>query len=254
METNDYRKRFFDQYVTTHVQFAEKISPKSFDTVAKIFQRQIFQFLPKEKNASILDVACGEGHLLHFLQNQGYHKSEGIDLGAEQLEIACKMGVKNIVRANLFEYLEKHENQFDMIFALQIIEHFTKREALRALDLIYSALKPGGKILVATPNANSLSGLFSTFGDFTHELVFTPRSLSQVLRICNFLNVEVYGMGPIACDIRSGIRTILWKFLKTAYKVWFVIERGTGRSIWVSKPIFEGIIFGVGEKEHELKA
>ena len=117
MKKTDYRKRFFDKYLTTHVEFTEKISPQSFSIVAKGFQKHILQFLPEDKSISILDVACGQGHLLHFLQNQGYHRAQGIDLGAEQLEMAHKMGVKNIEQADLFEYLEKHENKFYIIIA-----------------------------------------------------------------------------------------------------------------------------------------
>lgn len=254
MKKTDYRKRFFDKYLTTHVEFTEKISPQSFSIVAKGFQKHILQFLPEDKSISILDVACGQGHLLHFLQNQGYHRAQGIDLGAEQLEMAHKMGVKNIEQADLFEYLEKHENQFDIIIASQIIEHLNKEEALQALDLTYRALGLGGGFLVVTPNVNSLGGLWATFGDFTHELVFTPRSLSQLLRTCGFSGVRIFGLGPIAYDLRSGVRTVLWKILNAIYKICFTIERGTGRSIWESKPIFEGSILAVGKKKDELKA
>ncbi|MCD6317775.1 class I SAM-dependent methyltransferase [Candidatus Aerophobetes bacterium] len=248
MEKTDYRKRFFKRYITNQVEYVEKISPKSFDIVARGFRKHISRFLPDGKSASILDIACGAGHLLHFLQNQGYYKAQGIDLGAEQLKIARKMGVKNIEQADLFEYLEKYKDYFDLIIAFQLIEHLKKDEAVKSLDLIYRALKPGGKVLVTTPNAVSLGGLWISFGDFTHELVFTPRSLSQLLRVCRFSNVEVYGQGPVTYDFRSGIRTILWKFLKTILRFCFMIERGTGRSIWEAKPIFEGSILGVGWK------
>jgi len=249
MGKNDYRKRFFERYITTHVEYVEKISQKSFDITAKIFQKHISRFLPDDKSASILDIACGEGHLLHYFQNQGYYKAQGIDLGSEQLKVARKMGVKNIEQADLFQYLKKYKDYFDLVTAFQIIEHLKKDEAVESLDLIYRSLKPGGKVLLSTPNAITLGGLWSSFGDFTHELMFTPRSLSQLLRVCGFLDVKIFGLEPVAYDLRSTIRIILRKVLKAILKFWFIIERGTGRSIWKSEPIFEGIILAVGEKK-----
>jgi len=251
MEKTDYRRRFFEKYISTQVKYVEKISQKSFDIVARVFQTHISRFLPKDKSANILDVACGAGHLLHFIQNQGYYKAQGIDLGTVQLEIARKMGVENIEQADLVEYLKKYNDHFDLIIAFQILEHFKKDEAVESLDVIYRALKPGGEVLITTPNAASRAGLWITFGDFTHELWFTPRSLSQLLRVCGFSNVEIYGLGPVAYDLRSGIRTILWKGLETIYKVLFIIEQGTGRSIWEAKPIFESFILGVGWKQEK---
>lgn len=245
----DYRNRFYTNYLTSHVAFDEKITLESFAIVAKSFQNHIAQYIPKDTNASILDVACGPGHLLHFLQKQGYHNSRGIDLGIEQLNTAVKMGVQNVEQADLFKFLKTHMEQFDVILAFHIIEHLTKPEALQAVDLIFGALKAEGKVLVATPNTFSFAGLYATFGDFTHELAFTPKSLAQLLRICGFSNVNVSGLGPVAYDLRSAVRTTLWKILKAFYKVCFTIERGTGRSIWQDRPIFEKAILAVGHKK-----
>lgn len=244
----DYKSRFFESYVSTHVDFVESVSHKSFDIVAQGLQKNISRFLPKDKSASILDVACGEGHFLHFLQCKGYNRAKGIDLGDEQLKVARKLGVKNIKKGNLFENLKEYQSYFDLIGAFNIIEHFTKDEAVASLDLMHNALKPGGTLLVITPNILSLGGLWRTFGDFTHEIVFNPRNLSQLLRVCKFTNVEIYGFSPVAYDLRSRVRSICWKALKAILRFCFVIEYGTGRSIWKPKPIFEGQILGVGRK------
>ncbi len=251
---SDYRKRFFSNYMSTQVEFVEKITPESFAIVAKGFKKYITPHLPEDKNASILDVACGPGHLLHFLQNEGYHNAHGIDIGTEQLEMACKMGVKNVQQADLFDYLRKQNEKFDLIIALNIIEHLTKAEAVQALDLVYASLAPKGKILVVTPNVNTMAGLWATFGDFTHELVFTARSLAQLLRVCSYSEVNVFGLDPFAHDFRSTLRAVMWKILKKIYKLCFIVERGTGRSFWESKPMFSGSILATGEKKGELDA
>lgn len=251
MKNSDYRKAFFYKYVTTHVKYAEKISLKSFKLVEKRFEKNILPFLPKDKSIPILDIGCGEGHFLHFLQNNGYYNARGIDLGNEQLIVARKMGIKNVEKADFFQYIEKYQNHFGVIVAFNVIEHFKKMEAVKALHLIYQALKLNGKLLIITPNAQSLSGLYSTFGDFTHEIIFNARSLAQILRVCGFANVIVRGFELSGSDLRSKIRVLLWKIIRCMYKILFVIERGTGRSIWEVRPIFEASLFAVGYKSYE---
>ena len=43
-------------------------------------------WLPEDKGAAILDVGCGRGEFLRFLQVEGYVNCEGIDLAEEQVE------------------------------------------------------------------------------------------------------------------------------------------------------------------------
>lgn len=248
MENGDYRKRFYAQYAQSHWQYSKKASTKSFNIVAKVYSCYLNRFLPADKSASILDIACGAGDFLYFLQSQGFNNTKGIDLGAEQISIATKMGVKNVEQGNLFEYLQKNLCKFDMIMASNILEHFKKEELVRVVDLIYGALKPEGKIAVITPNVASLSGISSTFGDFTHEMVFTSGNLSQLLRVCNFSHVEVVGIGPVSYDLKSGIRTLLWKIFKVCLRGLNIVERGTGRSIWNNQYIPEPILLAVGQK------
>jgi len=55
-----------------------------------------------------------------------------------------------------------------------IIEHFAKEKIGQLLGLSYTALRPGGLLLLRTINAdNPLFGR-SFYHDFTHETPFTP--------------------------------------------------------------------------------
>ena len=249
MKNTDYRERFFNNYMATQWLPAENISLEGYEITCKVLERHLGPHLPQDKSARILDIACGTGHLLYCLQRQGYSNAMGIDLGVPQLEIAQKMGVKNLEKGNLFEYLSKKNGEFDVIVASHVIEHLKKDEAVAALDLIYAALKPHGKLFLLTPNTATMLGIWLSFSDFTHELAFTPQSLSQLLRVCGFPNPQVFGFGPVAYDLRSALRTLCWKIMKAGLKLCFLIERGTGRSIWSSHPVFESVLLGVAEKD-----
>jgi len=170
----------------------------------------------------------------------------GIDLSKEQVEQARKKGIGNIKKADLFKYLLKFTNYFQMIIANDIIEHLKKDEVLQFLNLVYCSLAPGGTVLVSAPNAQSLFGSSTVFVDFTHELGFTPESLSQVLRVSNFEDVAIYGEKPIIYDFRSAIRAGLWWCIENILKLYMTIERGTGRGLWKRYNIFEPRMFAIG--------
>lgn len=249
----NYRDRCYQSYVSRHFAFSHALSEKEFNLLRKVYRKKFNSLLPPDKNSLILDIACGAGHFLYYLQKEGYINAQGIDISEEQLQVARKMGIKNIQKADLFDYLPKHPGKFDMVVANDIIEHLKKDKILEFLDLIFKALKPSGRVLIATLNAQSLFGARGVFIDFTHEQGFTPGSLSQVMRTCNFEDVKVYGDGPVAYDWRSGLRTILWSLIKKLLKLYSVIEQGTGRGMRKHQNIYEPRIFAVGRKPDEGK-
>lgn len=245
----DYKKRCYQAYVTTHFQHFHALSDREFEHILKIYRKRFSRFLPADKAALIIDVACGSGHFLYFLKKTGYKNAIGIDLSREQVEQAQKKGIANVKKADLFKYLLKFPNHFQMIIANDIIEHLKKEEIIKFLDLIYLALKPGGKVIMTTLNSASLFGALLLFDDFTHETGFAPNSLSQVMRVCNFKNIEIIGEKPIIYDFRSMVRSYIWGFLKIIFKSYMLIACGTGRGLWKTSDIFEPRMFAVGSKK-----
>jgi len=244
----NYRDRCYQNFVSTHWDYSHTLSTEEFDLFAKVSRKRFKNILPDDRSAKIIDIACGAGHFLYFLQKEGYRNTKGIDLSSEQLEVARKMGVNNIEKADIFEYLPKHPRSFDMIIANDIIEHLKKDEVLEFLDIIYHSLISGGQVLIGTLNAQSLFGAKTVFIDFTHEQGFTPGSISQVLRVCGFRDVFICGEKPIAYDFRSTMRVWLWWCVVQLLKAYNVIANGTGRGLWKRDDIFEPRIFAVGIK------
>src|SRR5262249_34240553 len=126
--------------------------------------------------AEIVDVACGTGFAVHALRQAGYQRVRGIDLSPEQVEIARGRGLP-VERGDLFPYLERHARAVDAIVALDILGHLRRDGVLRFFDLCREALRPGGRLIAKTANANSLLGPRFRYLDFTHEIIFTERSL-----------------------------------------------------------------------------
>ena len=246
-----YHRRCYQNYVSTHWKFFHSSSKREFDHLRRIYKKRFNDFMPKGKTAKIIDIACGAGHFLYYLQREGYINTCGIDLNKEQLEVAKRIGVKNVKQADLFKFLPNNVENFDVIIANDIIEHLNKSKVLIFLDLIYQSLKPCGKVLISTANAQSLFGANGVFADFTHETGFTPISLAQIMRVCHFKDVKVYGEKPIPYDFVSAIRLILWLVVSKVLKAYITIERGTGRGMRKYEYIFEPRIYAIGEKDEK---
>lgn len=251
--SHGYRARAYNEFVSKHWNYSHTFSTDAYDLFARVARKRFYGIIPDSKSARIIDLACGAGHFLYYLQKEGYTNTRGIDLSKEQLGMASQMGVKNIDHMDLFDFLPAHPQCFDMVVANDIIEHLSKDEVITFLDHIHRSLVPGGHVLICTINAQSLFGAGAVYVDFTHEQGFTATSLAQALRICNFENVEVYGEKPVVHDVQSAIRSCLWWCCKQILNIFVSIQRGTGRGLWKCHDIFEPRIFAVGRKNEYVE-
>jgi len=111
-----------------------------------------FMTLANEPLGKMLDVGCGGGRLLNRMKKRGW-QVEGVDFDAQAI---AKVSEKYGIKAHVGDLLqcELASNSFDVICMSQTIEHLyhpdaTLRESLRIL-------KPGGLLVMTTPNAESL--------------------------------------------------------------------------------------------------
>jgi cyclopropane fatty-acyl-phospholipid synthase-like methyltransferase len=221
----DYRKQIYDNYVSLwqngDSSFDEEAS-RRWGRAYRFFLRRV---LPEDKNAAILDLACGGGKLLYFFTSMGYTNVKGVDISPEQVTLARQV-CSDVTLADAVEYLKAHEGEFDFIVGLDIIEHFTKKEVLTFLLAVRNALQENGRVVLQTPNSASLAGAAMQFGDFTHEIGFTPGCLENILRITGFANYEAWELGPAPHGFISTIRFCLWQIIRTGHMVYDFVEVG----------------------------
>lgn len=246
----NYRERLYKNYVDSHYGVVNALSKEEYEFIAKKYKLQVLPHLPADKGSKIADLGCGPAHLLYCLQKEGYANSCGVDLSAQQIEAAAKAGVKNLINDDVMSFLDKKKDTFDAIVSHSMIEHLTKDEVINFLDLVFGALKPGGTLLLRTPNASGIFGGSLVFCDFTHEVGFTPVSLSQVLRLCGFDDINIFGETPVASDFKSAVRLRLWNGVKKLFSIAYTIEKGTGRGMWNpgKEILFEARMFAVAKK------
>jgi len=230
----NYRDKFYSKYVST--QTSQLYGEASLNDIKKqfvVWKNYFGRFLSKDKNIKILDFGCGNGGFVYWLQQIGYQDAEGVDISEEQVKFAEKLGIKNIYCVEDIGATDR----YDVIFMKDVLEHFTKDEALVLLEKVYKALKIGGLLVVQVPNAGNLLSGRLRYGDFTHEISFTKESIQQVLLVSDFKNISVFGTRPVVHGLKSFIRLILWGIIELGLRIYLLIETGSSKAIFTQNII-----------------
>ena len=204
---------------------ALRYTEADYRSAASAIAHRLRGWLPNDKGALCLDVACGAGEMLYMLKTFGYRNITGIDVSPEQVQTAQRIW-PNVLEIDAKRYLDNHPGEFDLITAFDIVEHFAKDELFEFLDGLFRALRPGGVAIFQTPNAESPWGMKVRYGDLTHEIGFDPLSLAHVLKLVGFDACEPRECGPYVHGPTSLIRVLLWKALHAGLALWNLAETG----------------------------
>jgi 2-polyprenyl-3-methyl-5-hydroxy-6-metoxy-1,4-benzoquinol methylase len=110
--------------------------------IIEMFRREL-------TGASVMDAGCGTGQfLLACAKNVKPKRLLGIDVFAEN----AKFDSMNLEfkRADLVEF--QVNETFDVVMSDNVVEHLTPVDLITHLQSIHAALKPGGILIVLTPN------------------------------------------------------------------------------------------------------
>ena len=98
-------------------------------------------------NADILEIGCGTGHNLEMLGEFG--RVDAVELDDEARAVAEKRLGRKVMNAPLPELEGVGDRRYDLVAALDVIEHVDDDAA--ALAAIAGKLKPGGKLVMTVP-------------------------------------------------------------------------------------------------------
>jgi len=169
--------------------------------------------LPKNLGAAILDIGCGPGHFLAACTKWGYTNLSAMDyvLDMDQFRL---WGIHEFhqVSCDLPTSLGKQKGRFDFIHAAHLIEHIPKYDLLENVDAMFYALRPGGLLVLETPNMLAPSAMASLFVTLGHEYGFTQSNLCSLLNICGFqkgtAEPVLLPSGRLKWRLRNALRAI----------------------------------------------
>jgi len=101
------------------------------------------------KNGRVLDAAAGRGALTQYLVQMGF-ETYPIDIDPDQFMVR---GVK-CFKADLNNQIPFADNFFDVVLCIETIEHL--ENPWQYLREVYRVLKPGGQLIISTPNITNI--------------------------------------------------------------------------------------------------
>lgn len=142
--------------------------------------RRIREFVPSGR---ILEVGCGYGYFLRCAVDAGYD-AYGIDLSPAAVKWAAVRHPGRVFCGPLEEVPEIQDQKYDVIFGSHLIEHLTEpSEFLRQAGRL---LRPGGLVVMVTPNIKSLLARVSgsrwvSFKIPEHVSYYDPGTITTLL-------------------------------------------------------------------------
>jgi 2-polyprenyl-3-methyl-5-hydroxy-6-metoxy-1,4-benzoquinol methylase len=180
----------------------------------RLFLQIIERFYAPGKK--LLEIGCGAGFFLYFARQAGW-QVEGIEyIGAAAKYAQARFNLA--IHQGRFEDFSFNE-EFDLIALLETLEHL--REPYLSLKRIYRWLKPGGLLLLSTPDYQSLSRFFlglnwAVLSPADHLFYFTRNTISRLLNAAGF---EIIGLesfmdfNPRASHAPQAIRCSFYSLL-----------------------------------------
>jgi SAM-dependent methyltransferase len=126
----------------------------------------------------ILDVGCGTGANLEMLANFG--EAEGVDVSDDALEFCRAKGLN--ARKGLAEELPFEDESFDIVTALDVVEHLD--DDIAGLREMHRVLKKGGKSLIFVPAFMWLWGVQDDISN--HRIRYTRQQIVERLEEAGF--------------------------------------------------------------------
>lgn len=172
------------------VIYDEKIRP--YTKYPSQLCQHLFQRFVMKKGDKLLDIGCGRGDF-----SKGFK-----DLGLEVLGLDCQESHSEILKNIEVRYTNIENNpfpfnneMFDVVFSKSVIEHLRNPENF--IKESRRILKPGGKIIIMTPDWQSQRCIF--YDDYTHVHPYTKLGIEDLLKIYNFKEVksEIFYQLPV---------------------------------------------------------
>ena len=145
-------------------------------------RRRIIQCLVEQilsgsdvESPRILDVGCGTGANLKMLARYG--QAEGVDISQQAVEFCRERGL-DCVKLGALEQLPYDDESFDLVTALDVIEHLD--DDVAGLHEIRRVLRPGGFVLVFVPAFMFLWGVQDDVSN--HRRRYTMTSMLNAVR------------------------------------------------------------------------
>jgi ubiquinone/menaquinone biosynthesis C-methylase UbiE len=202
----------WDKYWTKRKTTSQVI----YKTIASFYRKNIIKkalnhFIESEfkKGAKLLHAGCGTGQVDEDIIAK--FQVTALDISGKALDLYkfFNGGKAKLVKASIFKIPVKN-SEFDGIYNLGVMEHFTKEDNEKILKELARVLKPNGKIVLFWPPKFGISVIFLNTTHFILNnilkkniklhpdeisLIQSKKQVEEILKDCGFKLLKFY-FGP----------------------------------------------------------
>ncbi len=157
--------------------------------------RRLRRYLPAvremEAPSPALDIGCGRGEWLRLLSKEGV-EAKGIDLNPLFVEKLRDEGLEVYRSEALMHLRSLPDDSLGLLTGFHIAEHLEFPVLMALLREARRVLRPGGMLLLETPNPRNLGvGACDFYTDPTHRRPLPPHLLRFLLEYAGFREVRI---------------------------------------------------------------
>ena len=145
-------------------------------------EQEVLRLVAPRKDDVILDVGCAAGRQVFQLAPK-VREAYGVDIAQSFVDSANNYKEAKGVRNTHFvaapsETLPFPDAKFDVVICLEVLEHVFNKDT--ALTELLRVLRPGGRLVISTPNLNSDGTFWGRFMRLLGKRSFTPIEVFKI--------------------------------------------------------------------------
>ena len=134
---------------------------------SKNTHEEVFQLLDQPKTAKIIDIPSGNGAFVLRLKDHGFTNVWAVDI-----QNLMKFEHQQFVVSDMTQKINLDDNSLDSVVSIDGIEHIRSQDSF--IKEVHRVLKPGGQLLLSTPNISSLRSRWKWFTTGHHHKCDAP--------------------------------------------------------------------------------
>lgn len=150
----------------------------------------------------VVDIGAGRGEWVELLRERGF-SGRGVDRNSAMVEL-CRSHNLDVLDADFSEYLRSvPDSSLGAVTVFHMIEHLPFPILISLLDECLRVLKPGGLLILETPNpTNVLVGSHTFYMDPTHLHPLPPAMLHFFVEARGYSDIRCLDLHPYPEAIR----------------------------------------------------
>lgn len=186
------KENYFDQKVNSGLTYLSYRAEKP--VYLRYFKKKVDEIERVYSRGKILDVGCGLGFFLEAAREKGW-EVEGVEVSKHAVSYILR-NLKIRVFQGTLESQHLPGNSFDVVTLFQLVEHLVN--PLQTLSEVKRLLKPGGLVVLTTPNQGSivaklLGRRWFQYKYQGHLYFFDQKTLKILLKKADFRDISIKG-------------------------------------------------------------